>query len=249
MAALSRNTASVAQDFHNAGGGDKKDSIKNSTTKNNNNNNSNHNNNACEFRFSKNSLECGIAIDSNVETKVIQRKISPPALQSNHEHRHVLSEKENNYRLTLDNVMSADAGVQHECNNKNGFDDYLRVTIPSASIYQPKRISGDAKLSVTNKPNGKCNKKCVAKRRLAAMQRIEMLRDKYLLQMISKKLSCRYCDGKKSFMFIPYHNYLSLMLHKIWRHPSRRYQCRMCLITFKHKYQQILHNNNRQLCR
>lgn len=227
MAALSRNTASVAQDFHNAGGGDKKDSIKNST------------------RFSANSLECGIAIDSNVETKAIKRKLSPPALQSNHEHRQQsssekLNEKEN-YMLTLDNSSSINGDVQLDGNNKNGFDDYLRVTIPVAVSMLQKRIANDAKFSATHQSNGKCYKRCAVKRRLTAMQRIEILRDKYLLQMISKKLSCRCCDEKKPFMMIPYHNYLSLMLHKIWRHPKKRYHCRMCSITFKYKYQLVLH--------
>lgn len=242
MAALSRNTASVAQDFHNAGGGDKKDLIKNSTTKNYN---SNHNGN--EFRFTKNSLECGIAIDFNVETKVIQRKLSPPALHPNHELRQQSSSEQSekeNYLLISDNSLTSN-GVQPECSNKNGFDDYLRVTIPAAT-FSNKQIANSAKFSAAKKPNRQLNNKCDVKHRLTAMQRIEILRDKYLLQMISKKLSCRCCDEKKPYMVIPYHNYLSLMLHKVWRHPNKRYHCRMCSITFKYKYQQVLHN--RQHC-
>lgn len=244
MAALSRNTASVAQDFHNAGGEDKTDSIENSTTKIISNKN-----NASEFRCSKNALECGIAIDSNVETNAIQWKRSPPALHPNHEHRqpssNELSEKEN-YMLTSDNSSSTNDGQPDGNNSKNGFDNYLRVTIPAASLSQ-KRIAGDAKYRATNSmSNGKCNMKRMVKRRLTAMQRIEQLRDKYLLRMISRKLSCRCCDEKKPFMIIPYHNYLSLMLHKLWRHPNKRYHCRMCSITFKYKYQLVLHN--RQHC-
>lgn len=76
------------------------------------------------------------------------------------------------------------------------------------------------------------------------------IRDKHLTRMVSKKLSCRKCTSRNRCMVLPYHTKATLLLHTLWHHSGKQYQCthqasakslQRCPKTFQKKYQLQLH--------
>ncbi|XP_030746251.1 protein charlatan isoform X2 [Sitophilus oryzae] len=65
--------------------------------------------------------------------------------------------------------------------------------------------------------------------------------DKYMAQLVTRKgLICRIC---KHNGVSRYHTKTSLALHNYWKHSRKRFRCEHCNMTFKHRYQTILHSS------
>ncbi|KAF7267102.1 hypothetical protein GWI33_019599 [Rhynchophorus ferrugineus] len=64
--------------------------------------------------------------------------------------------------------------------------------------------------------------------------------DKYMAQLVTRKgLTCRICRRSGVSR---YHTRASLALHHYWKHSKKRFRCEHCNMTFKHRYQTILHS-------
>lgn len=84
------------------------------------------------------------------------------------------------------------------------------------------------------------------------------IRDKHLNRMVSKKLSCRQCISRNRCMVLPYHTKATLLLHTLWHHTGKQYQCnhpstgkssgQRCQNTFQKKYQLQLHHRIAHRC-
>lgn len=69
---------------------------------------------------------------------------------------------------------------------------------------------------------------------------INKLVDKYMAQLVTRKgLTCKICRRSG---ISRYHTKISLTLHHYWKHSRKRFACEHCNMTFKHRYQTILHS-------
>lgn len=65
--------------------------------------------------------------------------------------------------------------------------------------------------------------------------------DKYMAQLVTKRgLTCKICRYSG---ISRYHTRTSLALHHYWKHSIKRFSCEHCNMTFKHRYQTILHSS------
>ncbi|XP_050314782.1 protein charlatan [Anthonomus grandis grandis] len=70
---------------------------------------------------------------------------------------------------------------------------------------------------------------------------ISKLVDKYMAQLVTRRgLTCKIC---RNAGISRYHTKASLTLHHYWKHSRRRFPCEHCNMTFKHRYQTILHSS------
>ncbi|KAL1493235.1 hypothetical protein ABEB36_011327 [Hypothenemus hampei] len=70
---------------------------------------------------------------------------------------------------------------------------------------------------------------------------ISKLVDKYMAQLVTRRgLTCKIC---KNSGISRYHTKASLALHHYWKHSRKRFSCEHCNMTFKHRYQTILHSS------
>lgn len=256
MAALSRNTASVAQDFHNAGGGVKTTFHKNYTM-----------DELCKSTLITNQQhQTTIAKQQQKysNNKMASNNVSPPANLkiTNHsttvtkKRRKISQEKENENINLLCEYFDANKLMQRFNNvnqtfhsdNKN-FIQQQQLSFPDIQIanesiwFEPK---------ISEKRNRKQSQpRKIEKNIVAVPPPIEekskcynnKLLDKHLLKMVSKKKRCNICEHKKQFMIMPYHKKSSLILHNLWRHTFLKYNCKhpKCGQKFNMKYKLKMH--------
>lgn len=70
---------------------------------------------------------------------------------------------------------------------------------------------------------------------------ISKLKNKYMAQLVTRK---RYiCHLCKNSTLSRFHTKTSLALHNFWRHAKKKFPCEHCDITFRHRYQCVLHSS------
>lgn len=69
---------------------------------------------------------------------------------------------------------------------------------------------------------------------------ISDLRDKHMMCLVTRKKACFTCRNKSSDANC-FFNRTSLLLHKLWRHSSHRYECFHCQTEFSQIYKLKLH--------
>lgn len=77
----------------------------------------------------------------------------------------------------------------------------------------------------------------------SSINKINAIRYKHLVRMVSKKESCKSCQRDNHCMVLSHHTKRSLLLHRFWRHSNARscLRCTKCGQLFNKKYKQILH--------
>lgn len=285
MAALSRNTASVAQDFHNAGGRDK--AIIDKFINSNNNNNQptkkslmndgaspNHPCSAIEANqaFNVNAYVFSTSIDDftsdtqsmdsidDSTTMTTHKNVSPPAVQrsstaattpkAKKRRQHLIDEKENEMMFADSTHRSHKQKTPSRCGN----DENVTNTSHDWKRIRPRSLEADA----SRMQSSKCaNENCERTTKptfdrptdLRTINRINAIRYKHLVRMVSKKESCKSCQRHAHCMVLAHHTKRSLTIHRIlWHSDQGNYDCIKCGHPFKRKYKWILHMQLCQRC-
>lgn len=278
MTALSRNTASVAQDFHNAGGRDKAiiDKFINSNNNNQPNKKSlmnddaspNHQCSSIEANqpFNVNAYVFSTSIDDftsdtqsmdsidDSTTMTTHKNVSPPAVQrsstaattpnAKKRRQHLIDEKENE-------MMFADSTIRpHKqktpSRSTSAAHDWKHIR-PRSLETEPSRMPPskctDENCEKTEQPI------CDRPSDLPTINRINAIRYKHLVRMVSKKESCKSCQRHAHCMVLAHHTKRSLTIHRIlWHSDQGNYDCIKCGHPFKKKYKRILHMQLSQRC-
>lgn len=66
------------------------------------------------------------------------------------------------------------------------------------------------------------------------------LRDKHMMLLLTRKKCCFQCRNKSSDAN-SFFNRTSLLLHKLWRHSSSKFECHHCQVTYSNIYKLKLH--------
>lgn len=289
MTALSRNTASVAQDFHNAGGRDKAiiDKLINNNNKSskktalmNDLKSPNHqcasieanqsfNENAYVFSTSIDDFTNDLrSVDSNdLTTMTTQKNVSPPAVQRTSptatgtatanvklRRKNLTNEKENEIKYTTDQTTmmmmhkqkhSSKIGSE-ECDWKGIRPRTLeemsrrKQSLPKKCPNENENENENVEKQTFDDADDNASR---APLKSASSNRINAIRYKHLVRMVSKKESCKSCQRHTQCMVLPHHTKRSLLLHRFWRHSNAQgqYHCTKCGQLFRKKYKHILH--------
>lgn len=253
MAALSRNTASVAQDFHNAGGG-----VKTFT----NNHSAEENYKQIIAKYSKQSASSKMPSKSNTTQSTPKwidysmaspPNVSPPATNPNPDI--TMKKRRSTYnKENTENVIPSKISCNQvaQINLKQHFDNYIREQFhnpkkrPSNIVDespQPKSFIFEShpELEVSIHSNDvdrmeKRNRKQAQPRKIEQIDDVHMkpsiadeqtdsIRDKHLVRMVSRKKCCFKCKNRNMFMMLSYHTTASLILHTQWRHGHEKRLC------------------------
>lgn len=258
MAALSRNTASVAQDFHNAGGGVKTIFNKNITM-----------DDLCKSTSATNQQQFLTTIGKQQQiysnNRMASNNVSPPANLKiiNHssttavtkKRRKISQEKENENINLLHEYF--DNKLMQRLHSDNNFihhqpqpQSFPEIQIANESIWFPvpaksfeKRNRKQSQPRKIEKNNVPAIASVVEEKRSLICNNNNKLLDKHLLKMVSKKKRCNICEHKNKFMIMPYHKKSSLILHNLWRHKIFKYNCKHpnCDRKFNMKYKLKIH--------
>lgn len=106
---------------------------------------------------------------------------------------------------------------------------------------QPKKIVSAAEIRVVRRPQKR-------QRKRHPVDFISRLRDKHISYLIMRKgLRCFWCRSWSEVF--PYHTVSSLALHKLWHHRKDKFKCEHCKVTYRHRYQVVLHSSRAHLPR
>lgn len=193
---------------------------------------------------------------TTMTTMTTQKNVSPPAVRytststtatatanAKKRRRNLIHEKENEIMYAAGNTMthktlqspkngSGANGTRAAYNWKHNRPRTLvevsrRKCSASAAVYAEKK-------KVSNAPAAK----------LASINKINAIRYKHLVRMVSRKESCKLCQRDDHCMVLSHHTKRSLSLHRLWRHSNGRrgtYKCTECGLLFTKRHKQILH--------
>ncbi|XP_055705576.1 protein charlatan isoform X3 [Phlebotomus papatasi] len=253
MAALSRNTASVAQDFHNAGGGDKlivppSLAIIGSLME--------------QFMMQQQQVRWEESRGDENEESLNQceqgcdssgaMSNSPPAIN----HYQNGGSKKNRRRSCHDKENTN--LIPHKCDK---WDEkmWMREIIGMYNAHFGAQRSRKGQMVGQNRGTEQQVRKCQEnkvvedlgeKRQRKQPQprkipqkdttNVAKIRDKHLTRLVSRQKSCQICVYKHKCVVMPFHSKASLILHTLWRH-SRRFQCPTCQESFTKRYRLLIH--------
>lgn len=254
MAALSRNTASVAQDFHNAGGGvkptfnNRHELCKTTTTMTITKQHSITSIEKRPYPNGKLTSNCVSSPASNSKIQQTNNNLSSMTTKN----RHISSpEKENIYVLCEDKSIKTihDNSVNNSLKLKRPRPE---LQIANESIWfetksaekrnrkqsQPRKIPIN---TFADDGTTATSSQLVVERCRQQQSKENGLLDKHLLKMVSRKRSCNICPPRNQFMTMPYHTKSSLILHKLWRHSCLKCMHLKCGRQFNMQYKLRMH--------
>ncbi|XP_055694412.1 protein charlatan isoform X2 [Lutzomyia longipalpis] len=244
MAALSRNTASVAQDFHNAGGGDKlivppslaiigslMEQIMVQQQQQQ------------QQQQMKREESHG---DGNEESRDVTAKYgigdfsgamsnSPPAIAKKNRRRSSCHDKEN-----------TNHGFPHKCDK---WDDkmWMKEIMGMYTAYMTAMKERRQK-EVQQREEAACEKRHRKQQKprkipqtMIDTTNVARIRDKHLTRLVSRRQTCQICIYRHKFVVMPFHSKASLILHTLWRHSERRFACPTCHESYTKRYKLLLH--------
>ncbi|XP_059608185.1 uncharacterized protein LOC132256023 [Phlebotomus argentipes] len=226
MAALSRNTASVAQDFHNAGGGDKLivppslailGSLMEQLMQQ-------------QARWEEsNGDESEESHDQACDSSAAMSN-SPPAI--NH---YQQSNGKKNRRRSCHDKENTNA-IPHKCDK---WDERMWMK-EIIGMYQAHLSAMRSRQAAAAE---KRHRKQLQPRKIPQREtsNIVRIRDKHLTRLVSRQKSCQICVYRHKCVVMPFHSKASLILHTLWRHSHRRFACSMCQESFAKRYKLMLH--------
>lgn len=145
------------------------------------------------------------------------------------------------------------------------FSDFFinnqEITIEEAKFSLPEFLSNNQEITVIMEPKYKQqgidqsenrkNRKQLKPKKIeklfneeskteAGRNIISDLRDKHMVCLVTRKMFCTVCRNKSSDANT-FFGRTSLLLHKLWRHSSRKFECTHCQQTFSKIYKLKLH--------
>lgn len=250
MQALSRNTASVAQDFHNAGGGEEDQPRQMSLL---------------EAITSK--LQSYRKGTSNGETYGLKAtspsQCSPPASSPNHQ---ICTQRPEKRRrrpqlksppppssdhdqaklggsAIFDNLYHKSINTYLHQLQTSEYDDVFKAKLVEFLENNPDISISNIDLSqnLLSSAEKRSHRKQMQPRKIEKVDTFSVaaLRDKHMERLVAQRLFCRLCKNRD--LFGSYHTIVSLTLHKYWRHSRKRFRCNTCGNHFSRKYKLNLH--------
>lgn len=221
----------------------------------------NHSFNASAYVFSTSidDFTSGTQSVDSIDTATMTTKnnVSPPAVQrsstatasattnARKRRRNLINEKENEITY-WDNVMAA----KRKRSSKSDRAIYDWENIRSTFNEMARRVL-QMPIKCTNENSEKVEKQALgavsaahAPTKVPPSNKINAIRYKHLVRMVSKKESCKSCQRHTHCMVLSHHTKTSLMLHRFWRHSHEHrgnHNCTKCGQMFEKKYKQILH--------